>query len=73
MITSRLTAKAQTTLPRAVRAALGVQPGDAIAYVIEDGRVTLLKAEKIRPAMDDPFLTFTEWASAEDDEAYADL
>ena len=73
MITSKLTAKSQTTLPPSVCAALGVQPGDEIAYRIEAGRVTLTKAAQPRPTPDDPFLTFTEWASPEDDQAYADL
>ena len=44
MIISKLTSKAQTTIPRAVRAALGVEPGDEIVYAIEDGRVVLTKA-----------------------------
>ena len=43
MITSRLTAKAQTTIPQPVRAALGLQPGDEIGYRIEDGEVILTK------------------------------
>jgi antitoxin PrlF len=34
MILSRITAKAQTTIPQAVRRALGVKPGDDIAYEI---------------------------------------
>lgn len=73
MITSKLTAKSQTTLPRSVRSALCIQPGDEIAYQIEAGRVTLTKVEQPRPMADDPFLTFTEWASPEDDQAYAGL
>jgi antitoxin PrlF len=73
MITSKLTTKAQTTLPRPVREALGIHPGDEIAYVIEAGRVILSKAVRPCASADDPFLAFTEWASAEDEEAYADL
>jgi antitoxin PrlF len=41
MIHSRLTSKSQTTIPRAVRDALGVGPGDDLAYLLEGGRVTL--------------------------------
>ena len=41
MIISKLTSKAQTTIPQPVRAALGLQPGDEILYEIDDGRVTL--------------------------------
>jgi len=43
MIHSRLTSKAQTTIPRPVRQALGVGPGDMIDYLIEDGRVVLTR------------------------------
>jgi antitoxin PrlF len=44
MMTSKLTSKAQTTIPQPVRAALGLREGDAIAYVIEPGRVVLMRA-----------------------------
>ena len=36
MIESAVTSKGQTTLPRAVREALGVVPGDRVRYVIFD-------------------------------------
>lgn len=45
MIHSRITAKAQTTVPRAVRQALGVGPGDDLAYHIGSGRVVLTSAK----------------------------
>ncbi len=77
MITSKLTSKAQTTIPQAVRSALGVRPGDEIAYAIENGRVSLTKAPTPKPRVgspfDDPFATFREWDTPEDDNAYADL
>ena len=71
MITSRVTTKAQTTLPRAVRSALGVSAGDQLAYRIDGESVILSKAFK--PRTDDPFATFSEWNSDADREAYADL
>ncbi|MFT4955543.1 MAG: antitoxin PrlF [Brevundimonas sp.] len=71
MITSRLTSKAQTTIPQAVRNALGLKEGDELAYEITDGRVTLIKARA--PVQDDPFATFDEWDSDADRRAYADL
>ena len=38
MAESTVTSRGQTTLPKAVRAALGVRPGDRIRYVVlEDG------------------------------------
>jgi len=72
MIVSKLTSKAQTTIPQAVRTALGLKPGDDIAYVIEDGRVVVTRFEG-RAAVDDPFATFDEWRSDADSEAYGKL
>ena len=71
MITSKITSKAQTTIPRPVREALGVREGDELAYKIEHGRVVVTRAARI-PA-DDPFATFGEWASENDRRAYGDL
>jgi len=72
MITSRLTSKAQTTIPQPVRAALQLREGDEIAYAIEPDRVVLTRA-KPEKAADDPFKTFSEWDSPADTEAYAGL
>ena len=72
MITSKLTSKAQTTIPQPVRAALNLREGDEIAYVIEPGRVVLTRA-KPETAADDPFGTFAEWDGAADTQAYAGL
>lgn len=72
MITSRLTSKAQTTIPQPVRAALRLREGDEIAYVIEPGRVVLTRARPDQ-AVDDPFGTFSEWDGPADAEAYAGL
>lgn len=41
LATSTLTSKNQTTLPKAVVAALGVKPADKLLYEIEADRVTL--------------------------------
>lgn len=71
MITSRITSKAQTTVPQAVRNALGLREGDELAYEIRDGQVTLTKARG--GAQDDPFAPFEEWDSEADRRAYADL
>ena len=71
MITSKLTSKAQTTIPQPVRAALKLREGDEIAYEIESGRVILTRAG--RGAGDDPFRAFDEWASDADTKAYAKL
>ena len=44
MLESGITAKGQTTLPKAVREALSVRPGDRVRYVIQEGQVRILKA-----------------------------
>lgn len=72
MITSKLTSKAQTTIPQPVRAALGLRTGDELVYEIEDGRVILSKARRGAGA-DDPFRTFEEWSSDADERAYGRL
>lgn len=72
MITSKLTTKAQTTIPQPVRAALRLQPGDELIYEIDDQRVILTKANRGGKA-DDPFRTFDEWNSDADTRAYAIL
>ena len=72
VIVSKLTSKAQTTIPKPIRAVLELRPGDALAYEILDGRVLLTKVQSAnRP--DDPFRSFTEWHSEADTTAYADL
>ena len=71
MITSRLTSKAQTTIPQPVRVALRLGPGDAISYEIEGDRVVLKRANA--EVVDDPFATFSEWNSEADRKAYGAL
>lgn len=71
MIKSKLTAKAQTTVPQPVRAALHLRAGDEIVYQIEGERVILTKAPAV--PVDDPFATFSEWDSEADRAGYADL
>lgn len=72
MIKSRLTSKAQTTIPQPVRTALKLVQGDEIAYEIEGDRVVLTKAAHDAVG-EDPFSTFEEWQSDADRRAYADL
>lgn len=71
MITSKLTSKAQTTIPQSVRKALHLHPGDELAYVIERDRIILKRVE--HEVTDNPFALFTEWDSPADREAYAEL
>lgn len=71
MIKSKLTSKAQTTIPRSVRTALGLREGDELAYQIENGRVIVTKATVV--PLDDPFKLFEEWDGEADRVAYAEL
>lgn len=74
MITSKLTAKAQTTIPQPVRVALGLRAGDEVIYQIDGDRAVL---SRVRPeatgVAEDPFATFEEWNSEADRLGYADL
>jgi antitoxin PrlF len=54
-----------------VRERLQIRPGDHLRYIIDKNGVRLEK-DSPRDA-DDPFATFTEWASEADEKAYADL
>jgi antitoxin PrlF len=71
MITSKITSKAQTTIPQPVRSALRVSEGDELAYRIKGDHVILTKAKQ--EPTDDPFATFHEWSSEADRRAYGDL
>ncbi len=72
--TGRLSAKGQVTIPKQVREALGVGPGDLVAYEIADGVVRLRRVEPF----DEEFHaalshTLDEWSTPEDQEAFDDL
>ena len=71
MITSKLTSKAQTTIPQPVRAALRLKEGDELLYTIEGEKVVLTRATK--DVAEDPFATFGEWDSDADRQAYGGL
>ena len=71
---SRVSSKGQVTLPKKVREAIGVRPGDAVAYDVGKGIVTLRRLEPIDLAFHAAVeSTLAEWGSKEDDEAYGDL
>jgi len=67
---SRVSVKAQTVLPRAVRDALAIKAGDAVRYRFTDDGIVIDKAQV---DADDPFMSFTEWSGKHDDDAYSDL
>lgn len=47
MVESTITSKGQTTLPRPVREALGVGPGDRVRYFILDDDVRILPVRPV--------------------------
>lgn len=47
MASSRMTSKGQITVPKAVRDALGVEPGDRLAFRIEDDGRVLVEPETV--------------------------
>ena len=69
---SRVSVKSQTVLPKQVREALRVGPGDTLRYRITEQGVLIDKARAPTDA-DDPFAAFAEWSGAADNEAYDDL
>ena len=68
---ARVSSKGQTVIPKAVRQKLGLKTGDLIRFEVnEKGRVTI---DKVRPVEEDPFATFDEWASEEDEKLYGGI
>jgi antitoxin PrlF len=67
---SKVSVKSQTVLPRAVRAKLGIKPGDTLRYRLTDEGVLIDKAST---EADDPFASFSEWSSEADEKASGKL
>ena len=72
---AKVTAKGQTTIPRAVREALHVRPGDLIAWDID--REGVARVRRVEP-VDVEYLRaleggLSEWSSPEDEEAFHGL
>jgi antitoxin PrlF len=74
MHTSKVSSKAQITLPRKVREALGAKPGDLILYEVVGDTVKLKRLEPFDAAFHRSLSsTLDEWATQEDEEAFRDL
>jgi antitoxin PrlF len=71
MISSKITSKAQTTVPRSVRAALRLGVGDTIIYTIEGDHVVMTKA--LAPSAESPTAAYDEWDTDNDRRAYDKL
>lgn len=69
MVESGITAKGQTTLPKAVREALHVQPGDRVRYIIRGDEVRIVAVRPINRLFgalkyDGPTVTLEDMDSA---------
>jgi antitoxin PrlF len=71
VLLSKLTSKAQTVIPREIRARLDLKPGDVVRYRFTDAGVVIDKLPQ--QSDEDALASFSEWTSAADDEAYAGL
>jgi antitoxin PrlF len=71
MIIGRITTKAQTTIPLAVRRALGLKSGDELIWEIDGDQAVVTKAGA--DGFVNNFTAFTEWASDADCKAFDDL
>lgn len=74
MLTSRLSAKGQVTIPKEVRDKLDLDPGDVVGYEVRDGLVILRRVQPFDRAFHRALSeTLDEWATPEDEEAFRDL
>ena len=74
MQTSKISSKAQITLPRKVREVLGAKTGDLIVYEVEGDVVRLKRLEPFDAAFHHALSsTLDEWATEEDEEAFGEL
>ena len=75
MLISKLSSKSQITLPKKIREAAGLRPGDVVAYQVQQKGVVELK--RIDP-FDAAFhaalsKTMDEWITPQDEAAFDDL
>ena len=71
---SKVTARGQTMIPKSIREAAGLYAGDTLAFETEGDRVVVRKVSRERDDESrDISETMSEWASAQDEEAWRDL
>ena len=71
---SKLSTKGQVTIPADLRKAIGIEPGDIVAYELQGKSVKLKKADPFDTAYHVAMAeTLEEWNSPEDEEAFNDL
>jgi AbrB family looped-hinge helix DNA binding protein len=70
----KISEKGQITIPKDIRSAIGIKPGDLIAYELRGETVKLRRVKPFEslfhPAISE---TLEEWNSPEDEEAFNDL
>jgi len=66
----RVTSKGQVTIPKEIRDALGIEPGDEVAFEQTESGYELQKEEPTTAAGEDPFEKYR--GSAESDESMAE-
>lgn len=72
--TAKLTSKFQTTVPLAVRKILHLEAGDLVGFEVIGDEIKLRRATPLDVAFAQALSgTLTEWSSAVDDAAFADL
>ena len=72
--TAKLTSKFQTTVPLAVRKVLNLRAGDLVGFEVIGDEIKLRRATPLDVAFAQALSgTLTEWSSAADDLAFADL
>jgi AbrB family looped-hinge helix DNA binding protein len=71
---SKLSTKGQITIPAELRKAIGIEPGDMVAYELQGKSVKLKRVEPFDAAYHAAVSkTLEEWNSPEDEEAFNDL
>jgi antitoxin PrlF len=71
----RVTARGRTTIPREIREALGIAPGDSIVWEVPPGGTAVVR--RVQPRDEAYFRavegTLSEWTSPADEEAFRGL
>ncbi len=74
MHVSKLSSKGQVTIPLEIRKAMGIKPGDLVAYELQGQFVKLKRITPFDAAFHSAISeTLQEWNSPEDEEAFNDL
>ena len=69
-----ITAKGQITIPKAIRDALHLRPGDRLRWELDGASVNVRRVAPLEIAfLEGVEAGLQEWASAADEEAFADL